>query len=538
MSRLAALLLGAALAGCSGGAARPIASPEPALASSAKLLPARIRRLTNLEVERSVAALTGLDVALASELPPDLRQDGYTPNAAQDVSAPWAARYSALVREVARRAARERPTLALPCSAPLLEAPPDCPSHLVRALGLRAYRRPLDAEEQASLEGVFTRGAQGSGSVAGGLEALLRTLLESPSFLYVTELGERGPRPTTTRLDGYETASALSYMLRGGPPDDALYDAARSGALATGAGRAREARRLLGMRDTREQFRRFALEWLEIDDLLQTAKSARMFPRYEALKPRMLAETQNFVDEVMVHGGASVKALLAGGFASVDPEMARFYGLRTYGPRASVAGTSRIGVLQQASFLAAHAHEDVTSPVKRGDFVMKKLLCHRIKRPSEVGLEVVMPAPSDDLTNRQRFAAHGTAPGCAACHDRLDAIGFTFEGFDAAGAAQTSDHGRPIVTRAGVSLANGAVTIEDSAALARALAADSAVAGCFARHAFRYFSAQSEPGVEAAFVGLFQQLPADAQENLFEILLGYITSDLFVLREVVEADPR
>jgi hypothetical protein len=545
---LGSVLVAAVVAGCGGGAFRKANAPEPPLTSlprGAKLLPARIRRLTNLEVERSVAALTGLDVALAEELPPDVRQEGYTPNAAQDVSAAWAARYSALVREAARRAAHE-PPFAQRCQAP----GPECASRIVHKVGPRAYRRPLDAEEESSLDAAFVAGTEGNGGVAGGVEMVLRALMESPSFLYVTELGDGGAPGTTTKLDGYETASVLSYMLRGGPPDDELLDAARSGALAGGSGRARQAMRLLGMQDTRYQFRRFALEWLEVDDLSSTAKSAEAFPRYEARKPHMLAETQNFVDEVMVHGGASVRSLLAGGFASVDPEMARFYGMHTYGSRASVADTGRLGVLQQASFLAAHAHEDVTSPVKRGDFVLRKVLCHKVKRPSEVGLEVVMPAPSDKVTNRQRFASHAEARECAQCHDLLDGIGFTFEGFDAEGARQTSEHGHPIVTQARVSLAAQALRgaplandatgprptlleVENSGALSRALAADASVSECFARQAFRYFSAQSDPGVEASFVGLVRQLSAEARENLIDVLLAYVASDLFVLREVL-----
>jgi hypothetical protein len=498
----------------------------------ARLLPARIRRLTNLEIERSLAALTGLDVAIAAELPPDVRQEGYTPNAAQDVSAAWAARYAALVREIAERAVRDRLSTLAPCAGTGEGAA--CGASLVARLGRRAYRRPLDAAEQASLEKAFSAGESAGGGLAGGVALLLRVLAESPSFLYVTELGEGEAKAPGARvlLSAYEIASAISYLLRGGPPDDELLDAAASGALGAGAGRVREARRLLGMRDTRHQFRRFVMEWLEVDGLMATAKSARLFPRYEALKPHLFAETASFVDEVMVHGGASVEALLGAGFASVDPETARFYGLRTYGPRASLAGTGRIGVLQQASFLAAHAHEDVTSPVKRGDFVMRKLLCRKVKRPGEVGLEVVMPAPSERLSNRQRFAFHAGAPACASCHDALDALGFTFEGFDAAGAAQAVDHGRPVVTEARVALGARELSVESSAALSKALAAEPAVAGCFARHAFRYFSAQSDPGVEEAFLGVLSQLGEGERRNLFESLLAFVASDLFVLREV------
>jgi Protein of unknown function (DUF1588) len=95
----------------------------------------------------------------------------------------------------------------------------------------------------------------------------------------------------------------------------------------------------------------------------------------------------------MVHHGGSVRALLSAGFASVDPPMARFYGLHGYGPEASLSGSGRLGILQQASFLSAHAHEDSSSPVKRGDFVLRRLLCETVKRPGEVGINIVFPEP-------------------------------------------------------------------------------------------------------------------------------------------------
>jgi hypothetical protein len=193
-----------------------------------------------------------------------------------------------------------------------------------------------------------------------------------------------------------------------------------------------------------------------------------------------------------------------------------------------------LGVLQQASFLAAHAHEDVTSPVKRGDFVMRKLLCERLKRPAEIGLEVVMPPPSPKLTNRERLSQHVSDPGCASCHDALDSIGFTFESFDASGAAQHVDHGKPVNAHARVRLGQAATETHEvgsSAALTEELLTSPVVSECFARHAFRYFSAQADEAVEMAFLGLRSQLPEEQRDNLFEVLFAYIASDLFVRRE-------
>jgi hypothetical protein len=524
-------VIGCALtsAACGTSAASSAAVPEVELDPRAELLPARTRRLTNWEVERSVRALTGLSVSLAGELPPDVRQEGYTPNASQDVSSAWAGRYEALVTELSARAARATP---LGCEK---LADPACRERTVRELGLRAFRRPLSDDEARAISGLLAESAASGDTVEAATALLLRALLESPSFLYVSELGGASAPSTRVRLSDYEIASELSFMLRGTPPDAALLRAAERGGLSAAEQRVAQARRLLAMPDTRYQFRRFALEWLEVDGLLQTAKSSQLFASYDALKPFMLAETESYVDEVMVHGGASVQALLAGGFASVGPEMARFYGLHSYGPRASLRGTGRLGVLQQASFLAAHAHEDVTSPVKRGDFVMRKLLCEKVKRPAEIGLEVVMPPPSATLTNRERLSQHIADPGCASCHSRLDAIGFTFESFDANGGVQALDHGKPIDPRSAAQLgadAHALTELDSSAALTRALLENPTISECFARHAFRYFSAQADPRVEASFLSLRAQLPDEQRDNLFNVLLAYVASDLFVLRTV------
>lgn len=517
--------------GCASPAARSAAETPSELAPTAKLLPTRVRRLTNLELERSLAAFTGLELSVAGELPPDVRQEGYTPNANQDVSAAWATRYATLVRELSARAARDRPELA-PCRE-LGQA--SCRARLTSELGQRAFRRPLSAAEQAALQQLLEEVARAGGSDEAARALLSRALLESPSFLYLSELGAGGVAGGRVRLTDFELASQLSFTLRGAPPDVELLRAAGASELQDGAARIQQARRLLGLADTRHQFRRFALEWLEVDGLAQTAKSSQLFPDYDALRPFMLAETESYVDEVMVHGGASIGSLLAGGFASVGPEMARFYGLSTYGARASLAGTGRLGVLQQASFLAAHAHEDVTSPVKRGDFVMRKLLCERIQRPAELGLEIVMPRPVATLTNRELHSQHAADAGCASCHETLDAIGFTFESFDAMGRAQSSDQGKPISTSVKLQLPLDARVERDlgsSEALTRALLEIPVVSECFARHAFRYFSAQADPGVEASFLALRQQLPSERRDNLIEVLLTYVGSDLFALREV------
>ena len=146
-----------------------------------------------------------------------------------------------------------------------------------------------------------------------------------------------------------------------------------------------------------------------------------------------------------------------------------------------------------------------------------------------------MPPPSETLSNRERLSRHIADPACAGCHTTLDAIGYTFETFDAMGGVQTSDHGRPVQASVRVRLgqtSSQAVELDSSAALTRALLQNTVISECFARHAFRYFTAQAEPKIEASLVRLREQLPPEERDSLLSVLLAYVASDLFVLREV------
>jgi hypothetical protein len=162
--------------------------------------------------------------------------------------------------------------------------------------------------ERVGLTRVFEAG-RSDGGFAGGVKLTLNTLLQAPSLLYVSELGTPTDRPGIHRLSATETASALAFAVSGGPPDEELLLTAERGSLENSLDREREARRLLAKHATRHHFRRFILEWLEVDRIENTTKNAELHPRYERTKSSMLAETNAFVDEIMVHHGASLEAL-------------------------------------------------------------------------------------------------------------------------------------------------------------------------------------------------------------------------------------
>jgi len=521
---LVAALVACALGGCQ--TRTPDAPASISVSADAKLIPARLRRLNNAEYERAASELLGERVSVQRLLPPDVRQDGFTLNAEQPVPAAHATRLATLASEIAHASVERNLKRLVPCSTRVSER---CVGDFVRDFAHRAFRRPPTDAEVRGLTALFEQGQREGGSFGAGVELVLSALLQAPSFLYLRELGEAAG-PGRRALTSLEMGASLAFLVSGGPPDAELLETAEQGKLTDPAVRAEQARRLLAKSSTRHHFRRFVLEWLEVDQLADLGKDVELAPSFERLKPHMLDETRAFVDEVMVHEGASIRALLSAGFASVDPAMARYYGLDAYGPRVSLKGSARFGLLQQASFLAAHAHEDSTSPVKRGDFVMRKLLCTTLPRPQELSIEVTIPAPTPTQTTRERFTDHVTNTSCQACHAQIDPLGYTFENFDATGREQTHQNGKPIVTEAAVSIDGERYTFENSSDLSHWLADNETTHACFARHAFRYFSAQSDPDVERSFTRLTERLPPSTRENLIELVVAYVQTDLFALR--------
>ena len=518
---------GALGAGCAASLGQPTIADA---VSAHPLLPARIRRLSNAEYERSASELLGMPLDLAGQLPPEVRQSGYTRNADQTTSSEGLARLDQIVSALAHDAVRARAGKLAPCATKPGAA---CVARTVESFGSRAFRHPLAPDERQRLLTIFAAGSADGAGFAGGLEALLRTLLVSPSFLYTTELGEGATPGARVALTIDEIASEIAFTVRGGPPDAELLAAARAGLLRSGEERARHARRLIAASDTRDQFQRFVLEWLEVDGLEQTAKAPSVIADYDELKPHFLDETKAFVDQVLVYHGATVRALLTAGFASVDPVMARFYGLHSYGPEASLGDSGRLGVLQQASFLSTHAHDDSSSPIKRGDFVLRRLLCEPVKRPGEVGIDIVLPPAAPTLTTRARFDVHTASAACSGCHQQLDQLGFSFENFDAAGQLRQTENARPIDTSAEIWRDGRSLHFVDSRDLSRYLAKNPRVEACFARQAFRFFSGSSAPGPEQTFVDLARGLPDSASGNLLEELVAFVASDLFIEREVL-----
>ena len=521
--------------GAMGGATG--AAGAPALGA---LVPARVRRLANAEYDASVRALlsTTQQPAATPDFPPDLRQSGFTLNDAQRVDAVILDRLVDAADALANEA-QANGTLArlAPCATtPELTSASSCARTFITTFGAKVYRRALIADEVAALLALYAVGAEDA-TYEDGIAHVVRGLLQSAGFLYLTELGgDETSKDGNVALTQSEIATSLAYLLTSAPPDEPLLAKAAAGALSDPAEREAQARRLFATQPmARDTAVRLVREWLGIDRIESLAKDSLVYPSFDGLKPQIAAESADFVRAVTFESTGLVSELL-GATWTVGSGPLSLYKTIGPGPIAnSVAVTDRVGILNQAAFLATYANAHESHPVFRGVALARRIACMPLDSPASFNLQVVPPQPDPTKTTRERFSVHSTDPICFGCHKIIDPFGFSFEHFDGMGGYRSQENGQPI---------DSAVTIAiegdfdgdyaDSNQLAAAMAGSPTVRECFARLMFRAASATGDwaatPG-ESEFIDLWRSIPAAAQGNIVETLIAYVRRPSFTVRE-------
>jgi uncharacterized protein DUF1592/uncharacterized protein DUF1588/uncharacterized protein DUF1595 len=365
-----------------------------------------------------------------------------------------------------------------PC-APASATDDACFRSFVGSFGRRAFRRAITAEELDAYAALAAHVAADVSDPWLGVRAAVSAFLQSPSFLYLSEVGEPDPgQPGRIRFTNDEMASRLSYFLTGNTPDDELLDAAAAGRLTTLEGVNAEAERLLGKSDARAAMRTFFSVMLSLDGLDNLTRPRQLFPAFTpTLGPSLKEETLLTLDDAVFVRDLDYRRVFDQFDTFVNAELAAFYGV----PAPAGAGFSRVtlpngprrGLLGQAGVLAVHDHDSMTSPTKRGLFVLTRLLCQPLPLSPPAGVRIP-PLPTGEMTARERLSQHSTIPTCAGCHVTMDSVGLSLEHFDAMGAYRETDHGRPIDDsgRVGTSTYNG------EAELASLIASSSATGPC------------------------------------------------------------
>jgi hypothetical protein len=457
------------------------ANCDPNAGASAEFAP--LARLTRREYARSVKDLLGVDFPVAN-LQPDGIVGLFFANVATPVSEAQVDEYRLAAEQIAEAATLDVAALT-GCAA---ETGETCARSFLESFGRRAFRRPLSAEELDGYLAMFRIGS-GRDGFRGGIRLIVTGMLQSPSFLYRVEQSPRaaaGP----TKLSGFEVAARLSYLITASTPDQALLDAAANGGLDSDAGLAAQAERLLASPAAASALGAFHGEWLKVSGLADLEKDVALFPTWtDDVKRALSAETEHFVSYVLGQGDGRFASLLTAPFSVIDPILAPLYGVAAPAAagRVDFDPAQRSGLLTQGAFLAVKAHDQQSSPVRRGIGLLQSVACINMPPPPPA-LMVQAPKVDASATTRERFAAHSNNPTCAACHTKIDPPGFAFESYDAVGQFRSSEAGKPIDTA--VTLVNVAPDVDGSYPNARAmlehLAASKTAGDCYTLQWFRY----------------------------------------------------
>ena len=331
------------------------------------------------------------------------------------------------------------------------------PIHLAELLRFaeRAYRRPLAAAERADLLN-FYRTQRSEASHEEALQDALVSVLMSPHYLFRMDLARQGE--AARRLSDVELASRLSYFLWSSLPDEELMQRAAAGDLHNPDVLLAQTRRLLRDDRVRGLALEFGGNWLDFRRFESHNSVDRdRFPQFTSeLRQAMFEEPIRFFLDNVQHD-RSVLDFLYGKHTFVNPLLAEHYGIAGVSGGGDdwvriddAASYGRGGLLPMAVFLTQNAPGLRTSPVKRGYWVVRRLLGERIPPPPPNVPELPADeAKLGELTLRETLARHRDHASCAGCHQRFDSIGLAFEGFGPVGERRLKDlGGRPIDTRA------------------------------------------------------------------------------------------
>jgi len=325
-----------------------------------------------------------------------------------------------------------------------------CDRKIVSSLAHRAYRRPVSPEETNKLIGLISMARAKGDSFEEGIVQAMQAMLVSPHFLFRIEQDRKLAKADDVyQIGQHDLASRLSYFLWSSMPDEELLRLADEQALRKPGVLEAQVKRMLKSEKAQSLVENFGGQWLELRKLESVKPERERFPEFEEyLRMSMRRETELFFENI-VRQDRSVVDFIDADYTFLNERLARFYKIpNVTGPEfrqvALTGNAERGGVLTHASVLTVSSYTTRTSPVLRGKWILENVL--NASPP---------PAPPDvpnldeakigsTMTLRQQLEEHRKNATCAACHARMDPLGFGLENFNAIGQWRTQDGKFPV----------------------------------------------------------------------------------------------
>jgi hypothetical protein len=465
----------------------------------------------------------------ALDVPPELWQD-----------------YEKAAEAVATQVARDPKRLAtlMPAGAPADQA--GRARAFIESFGQRAYRRPLTDVEIGRYLTLFNQGPALIGSADGfadGIELVVTLLLQSPHFLYRTELSSQAAGGKVA-LSDYEIASRLSYGLANTMPDDALFAAAAARRLHTREDLLPHAERLLASPAGQATLRDFHEQLFHTGRYSDTRRDPTRYPAFKpGLGDDMREEAFSFVKDVVMGQGKGLRELLTAPYSFVNSRLAPLYGLDVPAPRAgqpdpllrmNLDRTQRAGLFTQVGFLSSsdNATDSVPRPIMRGKHINLDVLCAELPAPPNVP---PLPAQTGAKTNRQLIESFTEQPGtiCQQCHGvLLNPLGFAFEHYDPVGRWRDTDNGIAVDAKDKYTFAEGERSFDGAVELMGIVAGGQQAHDCYSRRLLEYLYGREVDASAAGDAALVRELGrrSHGDASIKAMVLDLVSTDAFLTR--------
>ena len=257
----------------------------------------------------------------------------------------------------------------------------------------------------------------------------LKAVLVSPELIFFT--GHPGPLKTM------DLSRRLSYFLWRSIPDQQLVKELSRQKNIAQKSLIVEVDRMIASPKFDRFVKEFLDEWLDLDKIDATTPDQSLYPEYDdVLRRAMLGETRQFFLH-LIRENLSVANLIDSDFTFLNRRLAEHYqidGVRGEDLRKVQLGPNHVrgGILGQASIAKVTANGTVTTPVKRGNFVLTNLL-GTPPNPPPASVGSIEPDTRGATTIRQTLKKHQTSKSCANCHRHIDPPGFAMESLDPVG---------------------------------------------------------------------------------------------------------
>ena len=412
-----------------------------------------------------------------------------------------------------------------------------CYDQFVRTFGRRVLRRPLGDDEVAAYRDAFLPLAAADGDFYAAVAGSISALLQDVEFVYRVEIGTPIEGTTTTvRLNGYEIATRLSYLLWGSTPDDALLDLAGSGRLATGSGRRDAALAMLDDPRAFHQIGRFHAMWIGYEHSLPTTSNIP-----EDIQRKLREEADAMFARVVLEDRTSWFDVFRMTETFVDDALATWYGDIPLPGSATAIWTSygasgRGGLTSLGAYLNVGNKFVDTSPTQRGLMIRTRLLCGTVPAPDpSLMADVDALPPTTSGCKGDGYRALITTAGCGGCHAQMDSIGFGLERYDLGGRFRTFEPAGeqcPIDGNGTFLSASGAQPFNGPGDLARLLADTPELETCLVTQVFRFTQGRHEDTEDAATLTALADRFRNANARMDELLLKMVSAPGFAQHAV------